>query len=102
MNKDAISKAKDRIVHYSRALLAIFDGEDDGDVDDDLLANLSQIVNGMCVHAYARVCVCMCMHVHVCMYVRVCMCMCVHACMCVCVCLCMYVCAYVAFMYPCM
>ena len=102
MNKDAISKAKDRIVHYSRALLAIFDGEDDGDVDDDLLANLSQIVNGMCVHAYARVCVCMCMHVHVCVYVRVCMCMCVHACMCVCVCLCMYVCAYVAFMYACM
>ena len=43
MNKDAISKAKDKIVHYSRALLAIFDGEDDGDVDDDLLANLSQI-----------------------------------------------------------
>ena len=54
MNKDAISKAKGKIVHYSRALLAIFDGEEDGDVDDDLLANLSQIVDGMCM----RVCVC--------------------------------------------
>ena len=100
MNKDAISKAKGKIVHYSRALLAIFNGEDDGDVDNDLLANLSQIVNGMCVHVYARVCVCMCLHVHVCVYVRVCMCMCVHVC--VCVCLCMYVCAYVACMYACM
>ena len=59
-NRGAIKKASSKIVHLSRVLLAIFGGENDGDVDvdEDLLNNLSQIVKGECVTTYVCVTVC--------------------------------------------
>ena len=53
--------------------------------------------SGVCMHAYARVCVtvCVCVFVWVCVVcvVCVCVCVCVCECECVCVCVCEWLCS---------
>ena len=71
-NREEIQRATDKIAKLSRDLGGLFNGN----VDPDLLQQLSQSIEGVYV----------CVHVFVC--VTVCVCSCGHGNVCVCVCVC--------------
>ena len=48
-NESKIGKTKERIATFARALVSMF-GDDNADVDAELIAHLSQTINGICMH----------------------------------------------------